>query len=107
MSPTIAKFDPLMRKKNFSGVFNLIKSLKKSDIPEACKFITAYFNRNNSINADEFWHFAAVISSANWWIIRDTIVSVFASLVRAGIFLSAVWWRRLFAPTMTRRTKPR
>ena len=41
MSPTIAKFDPLMRKKNFSGVFNLIKSLKKSDIPEACKFITA------------------------------------------------------------------
>lgn len=93
MSPTIAKFDPLMRKKNFSGVFNLIKSLKKSDIPEACKFITAYFNRNNSINADEFWHFAAVISSANWWIIRDTIV---VSRIQRNLISPSVSNRRYF-----------
>ena len=93
MTPSIVKLDLLMRKKNFSEVYSLIKSLNKSDIPEACKLVTAYFNRNNSIKADEFWHFAAVISSANCLIIKDTIVD---SRIRRNLIIPSVSNRRYF-----------
>ena len=58
-----------MRKKNFSGVANLIKSLRSNEILDASKYIYAYFNKNTNISADDFWHFAAVVSSVNWLVI--------------------------------------
>lgn len=93
MSPTINKLDLLMRKKNFSGVTNIIKSLRNNDILDASKYIYAYFNKNTNISADDFWHFAAVISSVNWLLIRNTIV---VSSVRRNLISPSASNKRYF-----------
>ena len=93
MSPTINKLDLLMRKKNFSGVANLIKSLRSNEILDASKYIYAYFNKNTNISADDFWHFAAVVSSVNWLLIRNTIV---VGSARRNLISPSVSNRRYF-----------
>ena len=82
-----------MRKKNFSGVANLIKSLRSNEILDASKYIYAYFNKNTNISADDFWHFAAVVSSVNWLLIRNTIV---VGSARRNLISPSVSNRRYF-----------
>lgn len=74
MSFRIKQLEELMSKKNFIGVSRHIMKLNQSEISEARKFIANYFDKNTKIKADDFWHFAAVISTANWLLFRDAIV---------------------------------
>ncbi len=74
MSYRVEQLGQLMRNKNFTGVYRQIKKLNEKELAEARKYIAAYFDKNSYIKADEFWHFAAIITSANWELFRDTIV---------------------------------
>lgn len=74
MSFRIEQLGQLMSNKNFTGVFRHINKLNEKEISEARKFIANYFAKNTYIKADEFWHFAAIISTANWLLFRDAIV---------------------------------
>lgn len=74
MSFRIEQLGQLMSNKNFTGVSRHIKKLNEKELSEARKYIANYFDKKKYIEADEFWHFAAVISTANWLLFRDAIV---------------------------------
>lgn len=93
MAPTIGNLEQMLRKKNYTGFSVLLKSLNKYEFASARNFITAYFGRSKSMGADEFWHFAAIISESNWLLFRDVVVE---SKIRRSLFIPSSSNRRYF-----------
>ena len=80
MSFRIKQLGELITQRNFKGVSRYINKLDEIEVSEARTFITTYFAEDKSLNSDDFWHFAEVISTANWLLFRDTIVENTARL---------------------------
>lgn len=74
MIPTIGNLEQMLKTRNYRKFTIHLKAQGKKDFASTREFIKSYFATNRSMNAEDFWHFAAIISETNWLLFRDVIV---------------------------------